>query len=124
MRNLKKSDGAPTAIMYLAKDSSSNNNNNTTSDTVEETTKDTIQETKKDTVQITVNILDSDTNKPLENASIQLDTDSKKNFYNYKTNKYENNIEEAKTLDISKRTNKDISVLKYIYNNTLYCCRI
>ena len=40
--------------------------------------------------------------------------------YNYKTNKYENNIEEAKTLDISKRTNKDISVLKYIYNNTLY----
>lgn len=40
--------------------------------------------------------------------------------YNYKTNKYENNIEEAKTIDISKRSNNDISVLKYIYNNTLY----
>ena len=40
--------------------------------------------------------------------------------YNYETNKFDNNIEEAQTIDISKRTNKDMSVLKYIYNNTLY----
>ncbi len=40
--------------------------------------------------------------------------------YNYKANKYENNIEESKTIDISKRTNMRASVLKFIYNNTLY----
>jgi len=40
--------------------------------------------------------------------------------YNYKNNKFDNNIEEAKTIDISKRSNKEMSVLKYIYNNTLY----
>lgn len=40
--------------------------------------------------------------------------------YNYKTNNFENNIKEAVTLDISKRNNMDMSVLKYIYNNTLY----
>ena len=39
--------------------------------------------------------------------------------YNYKTNKFDNNIKEAKTIDISKK-NHDISALKYIYNNTLY----
>lgn len=40
--------------------------------------------------------------------------------YNYKTNNYENNIKEAQTIDISKRSNKELSVLKYIYNNSLY----
>lgn len=40
--------------------------------------------------------------------------------YNYKTNRFDNNIKEAKTIDISKRSNKEMSVLKYIYNNTLY----
>lgn len=40
--------------------------------------------------------------------------------YNYKTNKFDNYIEEAQTIDISKRTNKEVSVLKFIYNNTLY----
>lgn len=40
--------------------------------------------------------------------------------YNYVTNKYENNIKEAQTIDIQKRSNKDMSVLKFIYNNTLY----
>ncbi len=40
--------------------------------------------------------------------------------YNYKTNKYENNIEEAQTIDVKKRTNKEMSILKFIYNNTLY----
>ena len=40
--------------------------------------------------------------------------------YNYKTNKYENNIKESKTVDISKRTNTRTSVLKFMYNNTLY----
>lgn len=39
--------------------------------------------------------------------------------YNYKTNKYENNIPEAQTLDISKN-NTTMSALKYLYNNTLY----
>ena len=39
--------------------------------------------------------------------------------YNYETNKFDNNIEEAQTIDISKRTNKEISVLKFIYANTL-----
>ena len=34
--------------------------------------------------------------------------------------KFDNNIEEAQTIDISKRSNKEMSVLKYIYNNTLY----
>lgn len=38
--------------------------------------------------------------------------------YNYKTNKYINNIEDAKTIDLKK--NRDMSALKYIYNNTLY----
>ncbi len=40
--------------------------------------------------------------------------------YNYKTNKYENNLEETQTIDISKRNNEEASVLKYIYRNTLY----
>ncbi len=40
--------------------------------------------------------------------------------YNYKTNKFDNNIKEAQTIDILKRTNKEMSVLKFIYNNTLY----
>lgn len=40
--------------------------------------------------------------------------------YNYETNKFDNNIEKAQTIDISKRTNKEMLVLKYIYNNTLY----
>ena len=40
--------------------------------------------------------------------------------YNYETNKFDNKIEEAQTIDISKRTNKEMLVLKYIYNNTLY----
>ena len=40
--------------------------------------------------------------------------------YNYKTNKFENNIEDSKTIDISKRNNKDMSILKYIYTNTIY----
>ena len=39
--------------------------------------------------------------------------------YNYNTNEFINNIEGANNLDISKRTN-NISVLKYIYVNTLY----
>ena len=42
--------------------------------------------------------------------------------YNYENNKYENNILEAKTLDISKKNNAVnpmISVLKYIYANTI-----
>ena len=40
--------------------------------------------------------------------------------YNYKTNKFDNNIEGAQTIDISKRSNLEVSILKYIYNNTLY----
>lgn len=40
--------------------------------------------------------------------------------YDYLEEKYVNNIEEALTIDISKRTNKEMSVLKYIYANTLY----
>ena len=39
--------------------------------------------------------------------------------YNYQTNKFDNYIEEAKTIDISKK-NREISALKYIYNNTMY----
>ena len=39
--------------------------------------------------------------------------------YNYETNKYKNNIKEAKTLDLSRK-NTNMSLLKYIYNNTLY----
>ena len=39
--------------------------------------------------------------------------------YNYENNDYENNIEEAQTIDISKK-NQTMSTLKYIYNNTLY----
>lgn len=39
--------------------------------------------------------------------------------YNYRTNKYTNNIKEAKDIDIKKR-NQDISVLKYIYINNIY----
>lgn len=38
--------------------------------------------------------------------------------YNYQNDKYENYILEAKTIDISKRTT-NMSVLKYIYNNTM-----
>lgn len=38
--------------------------------------------------------------------------------YNYITNKFVNNIEEAKTIDLKR--NQDMSALKYIYNNTLY----
>ncbi len=40
--------------------------------------------------------------------------------YDYKTNDFINNIVEAKTIDISKRNNSDMSVLKFIYTNTLY----
>lgn len=40
--------------------------------------------------------------------------------YNYVTNEYDNNIEEAKTVDISKYNNIGVAVLKFIYNNTLY----
>ncbi len=40
--------------------------------------------------------------------------------YNYKTNEFVNNIKEAQTIDISKRNNSDMSVLKFIYTNTLY----
>ena len=40
--------------------------------------------------------------------------------YNYVTNKFDNNIEEAQTIDISKRNNTEMSVLKFIYLNTLY----
>ncbi len=39
--------------------------------------------------------------------------------YNYLNNKYENNIEEAKTLALDKR-NTDISSLRYIYTNTQF----
>lgn len=39
--------------------------------------------------------------------------------YNYKSNKVQNNIKEAETINIDKR-NQDMSILKYIYNNTLY----
>lgn len=40
--------------------------------------------------------------------------------YDYQTNKFINNIKEAQTIDISKRNNSEMSVLKFIYNNTLY----
>lgn len=39
--------------------------------------------------------------------------------FNYKTNKFDNHIPEAKTIDLSKK-NRDMSILKYIYTNTLY----
>ena len=39
--------------------------------------------------------------------------------YNYNTNKFENNIEEAINLDLSKRT-ENVSVLKYIYANNIH----
>lgn len=39
--------------------------------------------------------------------------------YNYSNNKYENNIAQAQTIDISRR-NQNMSVLKYIFNNTLF----
>lgn len=38
--------------------------------------------------------------------------------YNYKTNKFTNRIKESSTIDLSKRT-QNISVIKFIYNNTL-----
>lgn len=43
--------------------------------------------------------------------------------YNYTNNKYENNIPEAQSIDISKKDDgfqPSISVLKYIYTNTIY----
>lgn len=40
--------------------------------------------------------------------------------YNYLTGQFENSIDEGKTVDISKYNNIGISVLKFIYNNTLY----
>lgn len=40
--------------------------------------------------------------------------------YNYETNDYINNIEEANTVDLSKRVNAFVSALKFIYNNTIY----
>lgn len=40
--------------------------------------------------------------------------------YNYNTNKFENNIQEAQTIDISKKNQSLMSALKYIYANTLY----
>lgn len=40
--------------------------------------------------------------------------------FNYITGKYENNIEGAATVDLSKRTNVEMSALKFIYNNTIY----
>ena len=39
--------------------------------------------------------------------------------YNYENNKYENNIEEAQTIVIKNNDNVNMSVLKYIYANTL-----
>lgn len=40
--------------------------------------------------------------------------------YNYKNGNFDNNIDEAQTIDISKRSNHDMSILKFIYTNTLY----
>lgn len=40
--------------------------------------------------------------------------------YNYRNNKYTNNIKEAQTIDISKRSSHSSSALKFIYTNTLY----
>lgn len=40
--------------------------------------------------------------------------------YNYNNNKFENNIPEAQTIDISKKSQSMMSTLKYIYTNTLY----
>jgi len=37
--------------------------------------------------------------------------------YNYKTNKFDNKIDEAQSLDITKRNSKETSVLKFIYAN-------
>jgi len=39
--------------------------------------------------------------------------------YNYQTNEYENNIPEAKDLDLGKRNN-DVAVLRYIYGLSLF----
>ncbi len=39
--------------------------------------------------------------------------------YNYETNKFENNIPDATTIDFSKR-NTETSALKYAYTNTMY----
>ena len=40
--------------------------------------------------------------------------------YNYQTGKFENNIEEAITADLNKKTDIEMSALKFVYNNTLY----
>ena len=40
--------------------------------------------------------------------------------YNYKTNEFVNTLEETKNLDLTKRNSDNMSVLKYIYNNTIY----
>lgn len=40
--------------------------------------------------------------------------------YNYQTGEFENNIKEASTIDLNKRTHQEMSVLKFIYNNTIY----
>lgn len=40
--------------------------------------------------------------------------------YNYQNGEFENNIKEASTIDLNKRTHLDMSVLKFIYNNTIY----
>lgn len=40
--------------------------------------------------------------------------------FNYETGMFENNIEEANTVDLNKRTNTEMSALKFIFNNTMY----
>ena len=40
--------------------------------------------------------------------------------YNYNNNSSENNIPEAQTIDLSKKNQPSMSVLKYIYTNTMY----
>ncbi len=40
--------------------------------------------------------------------------------FNYVTGEFDNAIEEATTIDLSKRTNKEMSALKFLYNNTIY----
>lgn len=40
--------------------------------------------------------------------------------YNYQNGEFENNIKEASKIDLNKRTHLDMSVLKFIYNNTIY----
>lgn len=60
-------------------------------------------------------------NKQAKLLSEELKEDNKLLFkYNYQNNMYENNIPEARNIVIAPKTNINISVLKYIFANTLY----